>query len=179
MCKKVLILVLAILLIDFGKLPFLYAQTDDIVQEYTDHNIKEPAESDFVTTYEDELDYFNDSELNKGEYEEFLVNEEFWDYMDNLRTVLNEPIALSSTYRNPDKNDSVGGAWNSIHQYGGASDVTSVGGSAWSEMDSAEREDLLWAVNYTADLMGLDIDVDPNYDNHLHIELGTYCDYPD
>ncbi|MCE2434385.1 MAG: hypothetical protein J4F29_15910 [Candidatus Latescibacteria bacterium] len=177
MRKKIFTLLLSILLTGFVNLPFLYSQTEDIIQEYTDEEIKEPEESDFVDTYEDELDYFNDSELNSGEYEEFIADEEYWDFMDHLRSFLGDSITLSSAYRNPEKNDSVGGARNSIHQYGGASDLVAVGGVHWEDMDVGQVDDLLWAINYISDFSGYNIDV-VSYDDHLHIERGGYCDYP-
>ncbi|MBI4285775.1 MAG: hypothetical protein HY670_07765, partial [Chloroflexi bacterium] len=65
-----------------------------------------------------------------------------------------------------DKNASVGGQTNSLHQYGKAADIAKVNGVAWSNMSPSAKQPVLDAARQQ---FGAPNVIDEN--DHLHVEL--------
>jgi hypothetical protein len=110
-------------------------QRDTIRQEYANPNHAQPvpARTDFLGVAA--TTHFSTSEISQSAYS-FLVGNPGalgesvrTAYNARLRTQLNNPnfpdqgLSMSSGWRNPERNELVGGLVNSIHQYGHAVDV--------------------------------------------------------
>ncbi len=70
---------------------------------------------------------FGGAEFNKGNYTSdggLVLNGFMQQIAQETRTAFGLPIHLDSAYRNPRRNKAVGGVPNSIHQFGGAVDMT-------------------------------------------------------
>lgn len=70
------------------------------------------------------MKYFKESEFVMGTENVFdKMNPEFLELLDDLRTLVNEPLKVNSSYRSEDYNKSIGGSKNSKHMEGIAVDL--------------------------------------------------------
>lgn len=134
-----------------------------IQDEYSSRSMTVPPDSSFSSTARST--YFSSAEINRNGWHSYYVfNPTFWSKMDGVRQAVGTPINISNGYRCPDKNASVGGQTNSLHQYGKAADIAKVNGVAWSNMSPSAKQN----VKDQATSQGLR-PVDEG--DHLHVQL--------
>ena len=136
--------------------------------------------------------YFSNSEMGNpnDDYEYFLANHVFWDFMDNLRSQTGE-IVISSGYRSPSYNRSLVDEHgrriahdNSLHQYGAGTDGTKFGPNYWVNMTESQKDELFVQIGVAATVMQgtygdrFYIEAKEKSD-HLHFELMDYCHFDD
>lgn len=146
-------------------------EIDQIQQQHCSRGTKVPPRNKFTTTAHST--YFSSSEINtNGTTTHYICNSDFWNRMDNVRSGLGGPIVVSSSYRSPNKNASVGGHEHSVHQYGGATDIYKVNGKKWEDMTASEQQ------NVKEEVQAQGLRYADNYPAHLHVQRNYYCDYP-
>ena len=68
--------------------------------------------------------YFKESEFTMGKDNVFgKMDTEFLEVLDNLRECVGQPLQITSSFRSPDYNKSIGGSKNSKHMEGIAVDL--------------------------------------------------------
>lgn len=80
-------------------------------------------------SYWDEIVHFKPSEFGDGS----KMQEVFVRKLDNLREIMKIPLVVTSGYRSPDHNATVGGAEDSAHLYGWAADLRAL--SPWTRSE--------------------------------------------
>lgn len=104
-------------------------EMDQVRQEYVDHGITVPSRDDFTE---------GKGEYNKGDYNYYIslnLSQREIDWAaqceiilrretgDKTKTITVDDLHVTSAYRNPERNQRVGGSHTSRHQYGDALDV--------------------------------------------------------
>jgi hypothetical protein len=117
-------------------------QRDSIKQEYVNYSVSlSPMCLDF--TQSRHSSYFGFGEINTGDYSWALVRDPLIASsgygLDQWRANYGSSRIINSSYRNPARNASVGGAAQSRHMYGDAADLRNQSGSVseWNAMQTA------------------------------------------
>jgi hypothetical protein len=135
---------------------------DQIRQEYVDMGkLYHPARGEFVnsSTYSDPGGHFPFSEVNWGDYSWAIFT--IADKLESMRTAYNNPISLSSGYRNPVHNANIipTGAPESRHIYGDAADIrTNNDPVMWNSLEKIAQ-----SLNACCEPLSYGID-------HLHVD---------
>jgi len=104
------------------------------------------------------MKYFKEEEFNmNGEIVFDKMNVEFLEFLDFARGYIKKPFVLTSTYRSEEYNKMIGGAENSQHILGRASDISTKG---WTGADKAKL------VKLALD-SGMSVGIDKNF---IHID---------
>lgn len=159
---------------------------EEVIEMYNDRDIKVPKENQFTTLYR--TTYFSSREVGNKDntgLSFYLANGAFWWTMDNIREATGVMV-LSSTYRDPEYNDEIDppGAERSMHQYGGAADISAVWGVAWSAMTEAQKIKVRDAIQEAE--IALKAEYGDSYylykkekSDHVHVHIMNYCSFPD
>lgn len=149
---------------------------------YTDAGIKVPEVNHFTNSYSSQ--YFSSHEIGNKDNTSFvwyLANGAFWWSMDNIREVAGRMV-ISSSYRNPLHNKDAGGEEDSVHQYGGATDVKKIGENYWVDMTREQKDRFLEHVH--AAQIALQAEYGDGYflkvieeTKYVHIQLMDYCGF--
>ena len=103
--------------------------------------------------------WFSFAEMNSGDHRWAWIERDLLDGLENIRREYGAPMTITSGYRCPERNEGVGGAWNSPHQFGRAVDV------------SAETRDEQTALRALATIFGAKKTLGfPRYPRHVHLE---------
>jgi hypothetical protein len=112
--------------------------------EYTTYSVNlTPACADFSNSRS--AAHFTFSELNGGDYSVALIKDQLIaasssDGLEKWRSNYGSPMTVTSAYRNPAHNASVGGAAQSRHMYGDAADIaTGSDHNVWNSMLTAAQ----------------------------------------
>ena len=146
-------------------------EIDRIIQQYRDLNRSPiPARTDFVREHSSE--HFDESELNTGDYSYFIPGV-MSEIAEAVRTRYNGKvdtdaatdygIVVSSGYRNPRRDDQVGGVSTSKHQWGEAVDL--VPGRLPPNVTSSQAMD--W-IEEAAQDAGYEVE---DEGDHVHVEV--------
>lgn len=92
-------------------------------QEYVDYRLQVP-DLGIVDTAVATANFTVEEFSHLNNYAPLVVNGGMQDIAQRTRDTYGRPIVLTSTYRNPQRNRAVGGAQRSVHQSGGAVDMT-------------------------------------------------------
>ena len=143
-----------------------------IRQQHTDRSTKVPGAGEYTTS--GGCTHFGPADLNKsGGGPNYIIDSDFCDDLDAARDEYGEQLVTSSGYRPPVINDAVGGDSLSLHPYGRSIDIGRAGNAPsvkWDSLDSSEQDQIISAVSG----QGLQYE---NEGDHLHVELGNYCDW--
>lgn len=112
------------------------SDAENLLDTYDDYGLKEPTLDMFTSNYASRWFSADDIGNPNDGYDNYLVNDAFWWFMDELRDAANQPMSVSSGFRAPPYHDGLPPpkAWNSLHQYGAATDIWRVNGVSWANM---------------------------------------------
>ena len=79
-------------------------------------------------------DNFKLSEFESRDTKEVKIEPELIDKLEKLRKRIGQPLIIDSGYRTPEHNKAEGGAEDSLHLYGKASDIRKIDGLRIDEM---------------------------------------------
>ena len=109
---------------------------DDIIYEYVVRGRdRQPSCGDLSTS--GGSTHFSFNELNSGDYRWAWIEGVWTRGLENTRTYYGRPMIITSGYRNPARNDRVGGVSESARQYGRAADVSATTPEAQEQLVSA------------------------------------------
>ena len=133
-------------------------ERDDVIQEYVVRRLATvPACGRFVTNRRSRN--FSFAEMNGGDHRWAWIEADLLDGLENTRRAYGAPMTITSGYRCPERNERVGGARSSRHQFGRAADV------------SAETREEQTALLALATMFGAKKVLGfPRYPRHVHLE---------
>ncbi len=138
--------------------------------QYEARNLPVPVRGEF--TCDKEATYFLKDKIKSqghGTTNYYVWDQAHWDKMDQFRDNQGEQVVTSSNYRTPDWNKDPAvceGVDKSSHQYGNGSDITKIGDTTWSAMDSTQKAD---KTAEAAEHFGFALDET----THLHVRTGA------
>jgi hypothetical protein len=112
-------------------------ERDTIIAEYPQYGVNfTPTCADFTQTAHSA--HFSFAELNTGDYSWAIIRDSLLTGLENTRTSYNnQPMIVNSAYRNPARNNSVGGASQSRHMFGDAADIAAGNCDTWNRLAAA------------------------------------------
>ena len=135
-------------------------ERDGIIGEYVDRGLSTvPSCGRFSSSADLGSRWFSFAEMNSGDHGWAWIERELLVGLDDTRRAYGAPMTITSGYRCPERNERVGGARNSPHQFGRAADV------------SAETRDEQTALRALATIFGAKKTLGfPRYPRHVHLE---------
>jgi hypothetical protein len=141
-----------------------YASPNDLTRaqikaEYAKYNVNlTPQCEDFSDARHP--DHFSFNELNTGDYTVALIRDPLivgssTDGLEKWRSQYGSPMTVTSAYRNPARNQAVGGAAGSRHVFGDAADIATGGDhNVWNSLQTAAQNANADFIETTADACG-------------------------
>ena len=119
--------------------PHSSSEVKRLIQEYKNSSKSHiPSPDEFVSAscYKNPGS-FSFTEISKNRYEWVIFS--IGHHLQNIRNKVNQPLKISSAYRSPKHNSSVGGASESQHMYGKAADVITLDFNNNGRIDSYDK----------------------------------------
>lgn len=133
-------------------------ERDDVIQEYVVRRLLTVPTCGHFSADGGSRN-FSFAEMNSGDHRWAWVETDLLDGLENTRRAYGAPMTITSGYRCPEKNEMVGGARNSPHQFGRAADVSA---------ETREEQTALLAlatISGAKKVLGF-----PRYPRHVHLE---------